>query len=952
VTLLFFVSGAAGLMFEVVWFHRCGLVFGNSVWSTSLVLSSFMGGLALGSVVVGRLGARAATLRAYAVLEASVAAAGITLTYALPGLTPVVAALAGPIAQHVWLVNLIRLAGAFAVLLVPAMAMGATLPVLVGAATRGDHDFRRALGHLYGWNTLGAVAGVLSAELLLVDRVGVLGTAWTAAALDLAVAGGALALWRDSRRVSVASAGFDVARAHEPSTRRTALLAAAFLSGANLLLLEVIWFRFLTMYVLATTMAASVMLAAVLSAIGLGGLASRRLFGDSSGEARAPVVALAAGSATALSYVAFQWLTRGTQVGAWYSVFWFACVLTVPTAFLSGVLFTLLGTAIERDAGAPTRSAASLTVANTTGAMCGPLVAAFVMLPAFGMERTFFAAAALYGVVCLLTLRGSGGIAARTRSPALVGAAIALVASLLLFPFGLMRGIYFMRSAQAYAGDGSDIVATREGPSETIFLMQQKWLNQPVYSRLVTNGFSMTGTAVPGLRYMRYFAYWPMLLHQAPLRRALVICYGAGVTAGAVLDIPALESLDVVELSRDIVATSDWIYAPDRHPLHDPRVRLHVEDGRYFLEASRERFDLITGEPPPPRTPGAVNIYTREYFGLIRDRLAEGGMATYWLPVARPDPGTDVHTIVRAFCDVFDDCSLWNATPFDLMLAGTRRATGPIAPAAFAEAWRQPRLAARLHEIGFEQPEQIGATFLGDAAYLRDLTARTPPLTDDFPQRLRPASDRPSLSDPRYRFDPSVTALYQQVIDTDRARRAFGSSDFIRRLWPPALIEATLPFFDEQRVLNRMLLEGGGPLRQIEDLHALLTTTMLRTLPLWILGSDEVKQRIAEDSAERTGATEYARGLRALTARDYLRAAAHFSEAERRGLQGATIRPLLVYSLCLGGDRDAARQLARGAPARDAVERHFWSWMKAEYGVEADQTAAETDSAASRLAPL
>jgi len=156
----------------------------------------------------------------------------------------------------------------------------------------------------------------------------------------------------------------------------------------------------------------------------------------------------------------------------------------------------------------------------------------------------------------------------------------------------------------------------------------------------------------------------------------------------------------------------------------------------------------------------------------------------------------------------------------------------------------------------------------------------TPPLTDDFPQRLRPASDRPSLSDPRYRFDPSVTALYQQVIDTDRARRAFGSSDFIRRLWPPALIEATLPFFDEQRVLNRMLLEGGGPLRQIEDLHALLTTTMLRTLPLWILGSDEVKQRIAEDSAERTGATEYARGLRALTARDYLRAAAHFSEAE------------------------------------------------------------------------
>ena len=99
---------------------------------------------------------------------------------------------------------------------------------------------------------------------------------------------------------------------------------------------------------------------------------------------------------------------------------------------------------------------------------------------------------------------------------------------------------------------------------------------------------------------------------------------------------------------------SDVIYAPAAHPLRDPRVRLHIEDGRYFLETTAERFDLITGEPPPPRTPGAVNIYTREYFQLIHDRLAEGGMATYWVPVARPDPGTDVDTIVRAFCDVFE----------------------------------------------------------------------------------------------------------------------------------------------------------------------------------------------------------------------------------------------------------------------------------------------------------
>ncbi len=88
------------------------------------------------------------------------------------------------------------------------------------------------------------------------------------------------------------------------------------------------------------------------------------------------------------------------------------------------------------------------------------------------------------------------------------------------------------------------------------------------------------------------------------------------------------------------------------------------------------------------------------------------------------------------------DCSLWNATPFDLMLVGTRGATGPVPMSQFARAWQTPRLAARLREVGFEQPEQIGATFVGDADYLRQLTADTPPLTDDYPQRLRPTPSR------------------------------------------------------------------------------------------------------------------------------------------------------------------------------------------------------------------
>jgi hypothetical protein len=217
---------------------------------------------------------------------------------------------------------------------------------------------------------------------------------------------------------------------------------------------------------------------------------------------------------------------------------------------------------------------------------------------------------------------------------------------------------------------------------------------------------------------------------------------------------------------------------------------------------------------------------------------------------------------------------------------------------------------------------------------LRQLSAGAPPLTDDFPQRLRPVAARPSLSDPRYPADPAVVAMYRRALDPVRARDAFATSDFVKRLWPPALLAASLQRFDQQRIINRVLWEGGQPLAQIEDLHALLVGTSLRTLPLWLLGSDDVKERIAETSTERSSATDYASALRALVARDYRRAAAYFGESERRGLRAEAVRPLQVYSLCLAGDLDTARLLARGVVARSEAARHFWGWLRTTFDVQ------------------
>ena len=907
------------------------------------LLSGVVAALALGNaLVVGFDRAVVRSLRFYALLESIVGVTGLALTYALPALTGVIASLTAAMGSDPWLVNSSRLAAAFALLVVPATAMGATLPVVVGAVCDAPQRFGQVLGRLYGWNTLGAVAGVVAAELLLVRYAGVKGSAWTAAAFDLGAA--AIATWCAATSKpagpAVAPARAISRKPHAPAPVPWPLLAAAFLAGAVLVALEVVWFRFLTMYVLSTTLAASLMLATVLSGIGMGGLAASRWIARRPRAAvYAAFVALSAGCLTVWTYGAFGWSTSGTQIAAWPRVLWFAAALTLPTSVLSGILFTLIGDIVERSMAiaAPhveSRATAWLTLSNTAGAMLGAPAAAFGLLPGVGMERAIFALALVYlGVAALAFVASRGAAAGGVPRRVVLLASVMVVLTFVRFPFGSMRDRYFVRSAQAYAGDGSTIVAVREGASNTVFLMQQAWLGKPVYDRLITDGFSMSGTAVPGMRYMRAFAYWPMFLHRGPLKRALVVCYGVGVTAQAVTDIASLDTIDVVEISKDVVAMSDVIYAGRQAPLADPRVQLHIEDGRNYLQTTRERFDLITGEPPPPRTPGAVNIYTREYFQLLRDRLAEGGIATYWVPVARPDPGTDVDTIIRAFCDVFDDCSLWNATPFDLMLVGTRGAAGPVPEEQFAKPWVTPGLEARLREVGFEQPEEIGAAFLGDRPYLQELTKETPPLVDDFPQRLVPSPARPSLSDPRYLTDPAVAARYQAVIDPERARRLFLSSSLIRRTWPERLVPRTVPAFDYQRIVNRVFWEGGKPLRQIEDLDFLLTKTSLRTLPLWILGSDEAKQRIAETSGEHSGGVAYARALRALTGRGYAAAADYLAEAERLGAGGPSVRALRAYVLCRAGNLEVARALVPGVQPADADEAHFWDWMRATFQV-------------------
>ncbi|HJS58300.1 MAG TPA: spermidine synthase [Vicinamibacteria bacterium] len=834
---VFFVSGAAALLFETLWFRQAGLALGNSVWASSLVTASFMAGLAIGSAVAARHADRLRRpLVVYALLEILVGASGTLLVVTFPWLPAVLAPGLGQLGDVTFALNAARAAISFVVLLLPATAMGLTLPLLARVLARGGLGFGSNLGLLYGFNTLGAVVGAVAGEGFLIEAVGVRGAGFVAAGLNGAAALAALALARGREALRPG----ETTPVGPPTRTGLRVMGATFASGAALLALEVVWFRLLAQFCAATSFSFAVMLAVILVGIAAGGLLAAQLARRPAVlAAMLPLLALLAGVVTVAAYTRMPGVLDalgGRYLFAPSSIALAAAALMLPTSIVSGLFFTVSGMVLHAGGrgGAEGQAVGLLTLANTCGALAGALMAGFALLPTLGVELSLFVVVVLYGLIAAITV-GLGG--ARPPLPILsllVGMLALFGLSVALFPFGLMRNDFLRRSVTPFLRGGSRLVLVREGLTETLSYTRRDLFGEPVDHRLIVNGFSMSGSFFSAARYMRLFVFLPVALHPRP-RNALLISYGVGLTAQALTDTAGLESIDVVDISADVLDAARSVHpVPGPMPLDDPRVRIHIEDGRFFLLTTRRSYDLITGEPPPPRQNGIVNLYSKEYFGLVRRRLRPGGIASYWLPVDQLSIA-ETRAIARGFCDVFEDCSLWTGSGYEWVLMGTQRAGGPVPRDAFERQWNDPAVRPDLDELGFERPELVGSTFLADRNGLLELVAGAPPLDDDHPLRLG------------MRFPQVIDASYGRLMETGAARKRFEDSALIRRLWPSDLRQSTLEAFGEQHWVNLALLANSGH-RSISapEMREILTATRLRAPVLWSLGSSLRSQMIAQ----------------------------------------------------------------------------------------------------------
>ncbi len=842
--LIFFLSGASALIFESLWFRLVGLSLGNSVWSASLVLAAFMGGLALGNGLVARLHRRVShPVRLYAAREFAIGVGGIAVVLVLPQLPNVLGpALGSLVDMPAWL-NAVRLTVAFGILVIPAVAMGATLPVLAQALSRQNPNFGANIGWLYGWNTLGAMLAAFSTELLLVPAFGILNSGLFALVFNLTAALIALRYSQTHETVPMPGPSRpDVPRVIGVSSRR--YIAVAFLSGALMLALEVVWFRFLLLTLDGTSLIFAVMLAVVLAGIAVGGLSAAQLFQrDERAYRWLRHVTAASAAFVVLTYWGYDLFSvyrdlQDTKIVVFIGL---ATFLMFPVAFLSGVAFTMVNRAIKDDFESSARTTGIATFFNTIGAMFGSLVAGFILLPMFGMESSFFLIAAIYCLVAFVvplyeqTLRltmlwGRGAVAVA-------------VACLVLFPFGLMQKTHF--GAQLAWLPGHTLIDAREGLVETVRYYRRDLFEQPKYYRLVTNGHSMSATSTAAKRYMKLYVYLPLAI-KADIQDALLISFGVGSTAKALTDSRGLHNIDIVDISEDILEMSKIVYPGDENPLQDERVRVHVEDGRFFLNSTSKRYDLITSEPPPPMIAGVVNLYSEEYFTLIRERLNPGGYASYWLPAVQLKP-INTLAIIKAFCNAFEDCSLWSGAGLEWMLLGSNDASRHSDMQQFSAQWRDPQVGQELVALGLESPAQLGSLFMADSTRLKELTANVAPVADNFPSRISSLS----VGDDRY------IELYDTLMEEGGRLERFSNSEQISNLWPAELKKDSEVFFQYERLIKNYFTAGMYHHQTDpyfwEAIDDVLTETSLKTLPLWLLGSDSDSQRIVASLLELEG---------------------------------------------------------------------------------------------------
>lgn len=729
--LLFFLSGACALVYQVMWLRLLALVFGVTVYAASTVLAGFMSGLAVGSFAAGRLAGRLnRPLVAFGVAEILVGLTALGSPILLDLLTALWVRVHPALPESVPVITAIRFACAFAVLILPTSLMGATLPLIVKSAVAQEPRIGGRIGLLYAVNTAGAIIGALTAGFYFISEVGVDRSFVLAATVNVGIGLVAVAVGAKALPTAVLAAtapGADAAPRPDSLTarQRRSVLWTFFLSGLLSLALEIVWFRMLVVYLRPTAYAFTIMLAVVLAGIAIGSaLATPLLRRRAAWLPVLTVVQLVIGLTATLSFnslAASQALVESASgPGSPLAALGIDTYLTpiivssvaamLPTTLLLGLAFPMgLTLWTGDDAGEDiSRRVGAFYSLNVLGAIVGSVAAGFLLLPWLGSRGSLLAASAL----AVVSSVGLASVQWRQR-PNFAGFMMAV--GPVAFLMTVLNTVDPFDDAFTRFHRNEVLLWRQEGVQTTVAIHERLGGPRPMRIMYLDGMHQANDSDTTAFVHHRIGAL-PVILHPQP-RTALVVGMGGGATPGAVARFDV--DVDVVELSGAVVQGARYFDHINFNLLARPNVRLRVDDGRNYLLMTRKKYDVITADIILPRHAGAGSLYSREYFELVRAALAPGGLALQW---NGGETETEFKLLMRTFLSVFPHTTLWGDG--SLMLGSLEPFT--LSQSALEARRRQPGFTdlfdwdlATMRRLYVAGPDALRA-FVGDGPLLTD----------------------------------------------------------------------------------------------------------------------------------------------------------------------------------------------------------------------------------------
>lgn len=781
---LFFLSGAAALVYEISWTRQIGLIVGQTADAAAIVLASYLGGMALGYLLGERWRSRVPPLRGYAVAELSVAAwaCAVPLLLVLSESRLISAVLAS---DQTTIRMATRAVFSAAVLLPGTIALGATLPFMAAFVTTDDRRSASAVPLAYAMNTAGAFAGVLAATFWLLAHAGVRASSLLAAGCSGVCGVAALVLGHcDSSRPtsSNSSHGPKDPSCHAlPGSLRWPAVAA--LSGFGTLALEILYTRLFSLVFHNSTYTFGVVVAAFLLSLAVGSAAvagfSRRFstealicFGGLGGAAAIPGSVMLFVRMTGFRYFHFGDTFHSYVAGA----FGLALLVVAPPIALLGMI---LPAAWKAAAAHPsnTESVGRLAAINTFAGAAGALLAALFVRPWLGLWGAFWLVAALMAGIPLVA-----GIHRRMTYGITVGLSV-------LFG-GLLMTTTATRALESGLDAGKDVVRRWESAHGWIDVVRDKRNQSFQVRQNLHYGHGFTGTTAVRERRQGHL---PLLLHPQP-EEVLFLGLGTGITASAVPAHLDVRRATIVELIPEVVEAARELSEFNEGVVDAPNVEVRIDDARHFLATSGRQFDVIVSDLYVPWESETGYLYTVEHYTLVREQLKAGGLFCQWLPLYQV--GTrEFELIADSFAAVFPSTELWwgqidSRRPI-IALIGTH------APLRVASHDLNSRIAA------VESLSNGSDPYLASATLFRELNAGA------WPRRL----DRLLNTDehPRVEFMAPVSQRQSTLLQGRRLRAWF--DEVLPKLSEPAQLDGEQSPSESQRrrVWVRFLLFGESP---------------------------------------------------------------------------------------------------------------------------------------------